>query len=281
MILPGSRSQPLAARIAETLDEPIADVGYDRFPDGERILSAPDLGDDVTVVASTPTDGALVELLQLLDVCRDVDDLALVLPYMGYARQDDAFADGEPVTARAVARALEGPDRVLTVDVHEPGVLDWFDAAGEDVSAAPVLADAVAGRVGADADPVVVAPDAGAASMAAAVAEIHGWSHDHMRKERLSGDEVQVAPPESDVDGRVTVLVDDIVATGGTMSEATARLLDAGAEAVHAACVHPVFARNAVTRMHRAGVDSILATDTLPSTVDRVSVAPVVADALR
>lgn len=277
MIVPGSRSQPLAARLADALDEPLAAVTYDRFADGERIVCAPDVADGATVVASTPTDGTLVELLQLLDVCRDVDDLTLVLPYMGYARQDARFEDGEPVSARAVAEALDGPDTVITVDVHEPGVLDFFAAETTDLSAAPVLTDAVAQRAD---DPVIVAPDGGAAGLAEAVAAPHGWASDHMTKERVDDGTVRVEPPARDLAGRTTVLVDDIVATGGTMSEAAAALEDAGAAAVHAACTHPVFARNAVTRMTRAGVETIVATDTLSSAVTRTSVAPVLADAL-
>jgi ribose-phosphate pyrophosphokinase len=196
---------------------------------------------------------------------------------MGYSRQDDEFDEGEAVSARAVASALPDVDSVTTVNLHETSVLDdWFGAPERtDLDAAPVLADAL----GVDA-PLVVAPDEGARRLAEAVAERLGGDADHLVKERLSGDEVRVETRAVDAEGRDAVLVDDMVATGGTVSEAVEVLRQNGARSMRVACVHPVLAGNAVLRLYSAGVERVVATDTLGTALSEVSVAPLVADRL-
>lgn len=278
MIVAGSRSQVLASRLSRALDEPLADVDYTRFPDGERLVRVHDVGDTVAVVASTPSDSAWIELLQLLDACRDADRVDLVLPYMGYSRQDREFEEGEAVSARALAEALPAVDSVTTVNVHEPSVLDLFPAdTTRDVDACSAL-----GRELRDVDdPLVLAPDEGAVPHAESFAASHGDADvDHLVKHRLDGDEVELETKELAVDGRDVVVVDDMIATGGTVSEAVDMLRSQGAGDVYAACVHPVLARDAVTRLHRAGVERVVATDTLESAVSEVSVADVVAEPL-
>lgn len=279
MIVAGSESQVLAARVARETGRELVRVEYKGFPDGERLVRVPGVssGDEVAVVASTPTDAAYVELLQILDSVRDAARVDLVIPYMGYSRQDDEFEDGEAVSARALASALPRVDSVTTVNVHEVSVLDdWFDADDrKDLDATPALADAL------DVDaPFVVAPDEGARSLASDLAELLGGDADYLVKERVSGDEVRVETSEVDVEGRDAVLVDDMVATGGTMSEAVEVLRDNGARSVRVACVHPVFARNAVLRLYSAGVERVVATDTLGTALSDATVAPLVAGRL-
>ena len=275
MIVAGSASQVLAARVARETGRELVAVEYESFPDGERLVRVPGVdGEEVAVVASTPTDEAYVELFQILDAVRDAARIDLVIPYMGYSRQDDEFEEGEAVSARALGSALPRVDTVTTVNIHETSVLeDWFDADDkEDVDTTPALADAL------DVDsPLVVAPDEGARSLASNLAERLGGDADYLVKERVSGDEVRVETRELDADGRNAVLVDDMVATGGTMSEAVGVLRDNGARSVRVACVHPVFARNAVLRLYSAGVERVVATDTLGTALSDATVAPVVA----
>jgi len=186
MIAAGSASQVLAARVARETGRELVRVEYERFPDGERLVRVPDTeGKEVAVVASTPTDAAYVELLQILDACSDASRIDLSVPYMGYSRQDKQFEGGEAVSARALASAIPSLETVTTVNVHERAVLDWFDAETADIDATPVLADAL------DADePLVVAPDEGARSLADSLAELLGGDPDHLVKKRVSGDEV-------------------------------------------------------------------------------------------
>jgi ribose-phosphate pyrophosphokinase len=282
MIVPGAPSQTLAAELARLLDEPLAPVDYERFPDGELRRRIGDVSPDrAVVVCSTTTSDAHVELLQLQDAAREAgaSEVVTVLPYMGYARQDEAFAPGDPVSARAVARAIStGTDRVLTVSPHEQGVCEHFDPTAEAVDAAALLADPLPADL---ADPVFLAPDAGASDLAAAARGAYGRGEvDHFEKTRLSGTEVEITPSDAAVEGRDVVVVDDIVATGSTTSEAVAVLSDRGAARTFVSCVHPLLVGSAATRLHRAGVAGIWGTDTVERPQSEVSAAPAVAEHL-
>jgi ribose-phosphate pyrophosphokinase len=279
MILSGSSSQQLAATLAAELDEDLGRVTYETFPDGERLVTVPSMSGRAVVVASTDSSDAHVELLQLQDAAREAgaSEVVTVLPYMGYARQDEAFESGQPVSARAMARAVStGTDRVVTVNPHEHAVLDFFDAPASAVDAAPRLADPLPDGL---ADPVFLAPDESALDLAASVRDGYGdGATDYFEKVRHSGSDVTVTPSDIDVSGRDVVVVDDIVATGSTMSEAI-RALDDPAR-VFVTCVHPLLAGNARLKLATAGVEAVHGTDTLERAVSSVSAAPVVADEL-
>jgi len=282
MIVPGSTSQALAARLARALDEPLAPVSYDRFPDGELRRGIGDVSPDrAVVVCATTSSDAHVELLQLQDAAREAgaDEVVTVLPYMGYARQDEAFVPGDPVSARAVARAIStGTDRVLTVCPHERGVCEHFDPPAETVSAAGLLAEPLPDDL---VEPLFLAPDGGAVDLATAARDAYGRGEvDHFAKTRHSGSEVEITPSDASVAGRDVVAVDDIVATGSTMSEAVAVLAERGAERTYVSCVHPLLVDDAATRLHRAGVAGVWGTDTVERPVSEVSAAPAIAEHL-
>jgi len=283
MIVPGSESQALGAALAAETGHSLAAVDYERFPDGELMASVgvPEGADRAVVVAATTSDAAHVELLQLQDAVREagVDEVVTVVPYMGYGRQERAFEPGQPVSARAVARAIStGTDRVVLVDPHEASVRDFFDVPCAVVEAAARLADPLAADL---TDPLFLSPDAGAIDLAEAVRDAYGRGDvDYFEKVRHSGTEVEVTPSDATVEGRDVVVVDDIVATGSTMSESIAVLNGRDAADVSVACVHALFARNARTKLERAGVSAIYATDTIERDVTTVSVAPTVADVL-
>ena len=277
MIVPGAASQAVAVALARELDEPLADVEYDRFADGERLVRVRGSGDRAVVVAATTSDRAHLELLQLQDAAgQRAEEVLTVLPYMGYARQDEAFTAGEPVSARAVARAVStGTDRVLTVNPHEPAVCEFFDVPCRAVDAAARLAE----PLGELSDPLFVSPDAGAAGLAETLRDAYGAGEaDHFEKRRLSDMSVEVTPGDAATAGRDVVLVDDIVATGESMRTAVEQLSDPGRVVV--ACVHPLLSGGARTRLADAGVDAVYGTDTIERAVSEVSVAPAIADAL-
>jgi len=280
MIVSGSASQTLAAALARETDHALAGVTYDQFPDGEGYVRLDGVDDHAVVVASTVTDAHHVELLQLQDAAREAGatEVTTVIPYMGYGRQDRAFEEGEAVTARAVARAIStGCDRVLTVTPHEPTTCEYFDVPARAVEAASRLADPLPDL----ADPVFLAPDDGARDIARAVRDAYGRGDvDFFEKTRHSGTEVDVEPNDAAVADRAVVLVDDIVATGSTMSESVRVLAERGADSVSVACVHPLLVRDATLKLERAGVDAIYGTDTVERPVSTVSVAPLLADAL-
>jgi len=279
-IVGGPASQLLASRTARALGtEPVL-CEFNRFPDGELYLRIADKteNESVTLIQSTPTDSDFVSLLQLIDACEGAKELNVVIPYMGYARQDKKFKSGEPISARAVARCINA-DRIFTVNIHTQSVLEHFPSPAKNLDAAKLLGDHIAG-FGLE-NPILVAPDAGAEGLVKNVSFGLGFDYDHLQKTRLSGDTVIIKTKHVDVTGRHVVLVDDMIATGGTMAESIKMLKGQGAVDVHLVCVHPVLARNAALRLFNAGVKDIISTDTLEKAESRLSVAPLIADALK
>jgi ribose-phosphate pyrophosphokinase len=282
-IVPAPSSQSVAAALAATGVGTLTTPAYEWFTDDETLLSVPEFDDDTAiVVGSTATNDAHVELLQLQDAVREAGatDITTVIPYLGYARQDQAFKPGQPVSARAMAKAAStGTDRVLVVNPHEPDVTDFFTVPTEAVDAAAALADPLDDL----SKPLFVAPDEGATSLATTTRDAYGRGDvDYFQKERdYDTGEVEVTPSDATVEGRDVVLVDDIIATGGTMSGAIDALHDRDVGRVYACCVHPVLAGAARTKLAAAGVEAVIGTDTVERAVSDVSVAPAIADALR
>ena len=277
MIVPGSASQEVAAALARELDEPLAAVEYDWFADGETLVRVPDTDDRAVVVASTVSDAAHVELLQLQDAARQqAEEVLTVLPYMGYGRQDDSFEPGQPVSARAMARSIStGTDRVLTVNPHETSITEFFDVPCASVDAAGRLAEPLPELT----DPLFLSPDAGALALAETVRDAYGRGEtDYFEKVRHSDTDVEVRPSDAVTADRDVVLVDDIVATGSTMSTAIEQL--SAPARVFVTCVHPMLAANARTKLGTAGVERVYGTDTIERAVSAVSAAPAIASAV-
>ena len=273
------KSQVLGSKVAKTLDLQFVYSQFKAFPDGELYLKTGTLDGETLLISSTADNQSLVQLLLMIDAC-DTSDVTLVLPYMGYARQDKRFSDGEPVSSRAIARALSaGVSRVITVNIHEPSVLSHFQVPAVDISLAPEMARWIA-HLGCD-DPLILAPDKGAAVFAAEIASHGKWETDHLLKTRLSGEEVRIAPSSMDVKGRDIVITDDIISTGGTLATAAGMLKDGGARSVHAACVHGVFASGGFARLAAAGLATVAASDTIESAASAYTAAEIIAEAVR
>lgn len=279
MILSGAASQSLGARLAAETSHQLGRVRYEEFPDGEQLVRVPhSISGTAVIVASTVSDRAHIQLLQLQDAARaaGADEIVTIIPYLGYARQDAVDSGGEPISIRAIAQAISpGSDRVITVSPHEHSVLDFFDVPATAVNGATPLAAALP----AFEDPVFLAPDEGALALARTLRDAYGHGNvDHFQKHREDGSTVDVQPHETDVAGRPVITVDDIVATGSTMSQAIAHLDQPAA--VHVACVHPLLVDDAYTRLLEAGATAIHGTDTVERPVSTVSVGSVLADVL-
>lgn len=281
-VVAGPRNPSLAESLADLLDSEVVRPEVRRFPDGEAYVRVEaDLGGEpVCLVQSTPSDRAWIELLLLQDAVASwsPDRLAVVVPYLGYARQDRRFEPGEALSAKVLVSTIgDAADALVTVDPHEDHVPQLGSVTARVVSATPAIGRALADR---DVD-LVLAPDAAAVGLAEAVADEIGADADHLDKTRVSDDDVRIEPKTLDVEGRRAAIVDDIVSTGGTMSRAAEALIDQGAAAVLAATVHGVFAEDALDRLDKAGVDEVLATDTIESDRSEVGVASVLAPAVR
>lgn len=281
MIISCASSQSLAAAIESETGIPLADVSYTQFPDGELLITTSFDASTAVVVGATVSSDAHIELLLAQDAARQsgADRVITVLPYMGYARQDAAFEPGQPISARAIATAISaGTDHVLIVNPHTDAVCDFFDVPADSIDAASRLAAPLPDGLS---DPVFLAPDEGAIGLGRTVRDAYGTgTTDYFTKTRLSSAEVETTPSDTDVSDRDVVIVDDIIATGGTMSEAISVLTARGAGRIYATCVHPVLADNARIRLAKSGVTAVYGTDTVDCAVSTISVAPVIADAL-
>ncbi len=285
IVVPGTASQVLAHGVAEHLGAELASVTCRRFPDGELYLRIETdfSGEECVVVQSTPPpqDRNIFELLSLLETLKEggAAEVTAVVPYFAYGRQDRRFMEGEAVTSRVLARHVSvHADRCVTVNLHKSSILDYFEVDATELDASPLLGEHL--RPGVSRRSVVIAPDAGAAWMAQRVAEVLGCRHDYLEKKRLGPGEVVLKQKELEVEEEV-VLVDDIIDSGGSMVEALRALRSQGAERVHIACVHALATGSAIARLLASGAERVAGTDTVPSQVSVVSVAGLVAKALK
>ncbi|HIJ06586.1 MAG: Ribose-phosphate pyrophosphokinase [Methanomicrobiales archaeon 53_19] len=273
------KSQIIASRVAKNLGAPLGRVKMSRFPDNELYIRADELDNETVIVSSLPDAESIVELLLLIDACEG-SEVTLVIPYMAYARQDKQFNTGEPISIRAIATALSrGVARIITVNIHEPEVLKYFDAPTKNISIAPAIGEYIAGT-GLE-NPLILAPDDGAWAFAKGVAAAHGWDCDHLDKTRLSGVEVTIEKKDVGVFGRHVIIVDDIISTGGTLATAAEMLAAEGAESISAACVHGVFSGGGYARLVAAGFSGVASSDTIERGCSLISAAPAIAEALR
>jgi len=273
------KSQIIAGRIAERLNADLAATKFSQFPDGELYVQTGPIDDETIIVGSLVDSDTLVQLLLLIDACEQ-SRITLVLPYMGYARQDKRFKDGEPISARAIAQSLGfGIDRIITAHVHEPSILGYFGVPATNVSLIPEIKSYIA-SVGYD-NPLILAPDEGAEGFAADIAREGAWEYDYLIKTRLDGEHVRMEPKKLHVESRTVLIVDDIISTGGTLAMATELLRDQGALAVHTVCVHGIFASGAYTLLKNSGIGDVAASDTIETGYSRYSAAEPLTKAIK
>jgi len=294
-LISGMANLPLAEAIAAQLGLPLGRRVLQRFPDGELHIEIEESvrGHDVYLLQSTspPADAHLFELLLLADACRRAGAarLTAVIPYFGYARQDRRASGREPVAARLVADLLKtaGLHRVVAVDLHTSAVEGFFPMPIEHVSAIPLLADAIRSDLPANA--VIVAPDLGAVKLAERYASLLQMPLAFVQKSRLSGEEVRVDRVVGDVQGRVPVMVDDMISTGGTIVAAFQALQEAGAASAPLIVVasHGLFVGLVLARMRWLPLQRIVVTDSVSSSLtpefplQRQSLRTLVADVIR
>jgi ribose-phosphate pyrophosphokinase len=290
-LISGTAHRELAEAIATEIGRDLAKAHVARFPDGEvDIKIDEDLrGRDVFVLQPTcpPVNDNWVELLLLLDTLRraSAGRITAVMPYYGYARKDRKDEGRVPISAKVVANTLvaSGAERLVTLDMHAAQIQGFFDIPVDHLYARPVLLDAVE-ELGVE-NPVVVTPDVGGTKMARAYAKRLGADLAIVDKRRISGSETVVEHVIGDVKGRNCVIVDDMISTGGSITQAAETLKRAGADRIVIAVSHAVFCGPAVERLESAPVDTVLVTDTIPlarkpKNLKTVSVAPLVARAI-
>jgi len=286
-IIAGPTSTALSRRIAELLHLRIVDVESRVFPDGESYvrLTAPVRGEEVAIIQtlSRPQDTAAIQLLQLLSAVKEHGAMKAiaVVPYLAYARQDKRFLEGEVVTAALLAKLIKeaGADAFMTVDAHSIDSTRGFSIPVTNVDASPVVSEKLLEMKLNGAS--VVAPDEGALDRARSLARFLAGEAFSMRKsrDRTTG-KIVMADADFDVSGKNVVIFDDVISTGGTVTEGIKILRRHNPSRIVVACVHALMVGNALDRILAAGSEEIIATDTLPTAVKTVSVAPLIAEEL-
>ena len=286
-IIPGPSSTKLGNSIAEILGIETVRIAHKKFPDGESYVrfEGEVAGEEVAIVQTTgpPQDTNLIQLFILADAAKDLGAkrVIAVVPYLAYARQDKRFLPGEAISIQTIGKLLKasGIDELLTVNVHQEKVLEKFEIPARNISAIGLLANYFKSRglEGAFA----LAPDKGASEFATEASKIlgggYGWLH--KERDRYTG-EVKTEEKTLDVSGKDAIIFDDIISTGGTTANAVKILKKQGARRIFAACVHPLMIGNAKERILQSGAEEIVGTDSVPSNVTVVSLAPLLAKAL-
>jgi len=295
-IFAGRSNPDLAEKICDYLGITLGRAHVDNFPDGEVIVKLEDdvRGRDAFVIQSTcrPVNENMMELLIFIDCLRRASArrITAVIPYFGYARQDRKDEGRVPITAKLVSNliTIAGADRVLTMDLHAAQIQGFFDIPVDHLLAEPVFLEYF--RTLPLHDPVFVSPDVGNVKRARSYAERLGADLAVIDKRRISGSESRVQNIIGSVKGRDVLMVDDMIATAGTVYQAAVAVKRCGARSVRVAATHAVLCGPAVERLVSAPLDEVAVTDTIPVPTELrrkigklkvLSVAPLLGEAIR
>jgi ribose-phosphate pyrophosphokinase len=295
-LLAGNSNRQLAEAISQYLKIPLTQAVVRRFADMEVFVEIQEnvRGEDIFVIQSTsyPANDNLMELLIIIDALRRASArrITAVIPYFGYARQDRKMGSRTPISAKLVANLITGAGahRVLTVDLHAGQIQGFFDIPTDNLYAQPVMVKDIQDYIGGR-NLMVVSPDVGGVIRARGLAKRLGADLAIVDKRRERAGESEVMNIIGDVSGRVCLLVDDIVDSGGTICNAADALLREGAEGVYAYATHGVLTGGAVARIQASKLKSMVITDSIAATdevrkcanIRRISIAPLLGEAMR
>ncbi len=268
-IVTGSSNPELAQAICNHLGCRLTPAVTETFSDGEiRIeIGANVRGDDVFVVQPTcaPVNDNLLQLSLILDALKraSAGRVTAVVPYYGYARQDRKVVPRSPISAKLVADFLTvaGMSRMITIDLHAGQIQGFFDVPVDNLYALPVFLEYLRKL---DEDFIIVSPDAGGTERARAYAKRLGVGLAIIDKRRDEPNKAKAMNVIGDVDGKVGVLIDDMIDTAGTMVQAAEALLSHGAREVMACATHPVLSGPAIRRLCNSKFSQIVVTNTIP-----------------
>jgi ribose-phosphate pyrophosphokinase len=269
-VFSGTANRPLAERMCEHLNLRLGEASVSRFPDGEvRVKIEEDVrGADVFVLQPTcpPVNDNLMELVLLIDAFKraSAERITAVVPYFGYARQDRKDEGRVPISAKLVSNMIvqAGASRVLCLDLHAAQIQGFFDIPVDHLYASPVLSRYFR-RLDIK-DLVVVAPDVGSSRLARGYAKRLNAGLAIVDKRRVSDRVTEVMNVIGDVKGRGVLLIDDMISTGSSITQAAKTVHDLGAKEVYLAATHALLCGNAMALLDAAPVEAIVVTDTIP-----------------
>jgi ribose-phosphate pyrophosphokinase len=297
-VFSGNSNRRLAEAIARELGQPLGRATVGRFSDGEIQVEVGEnvRGLDTFVIQSTSPDANtnLMELLIMIDALKRASarSIVAVMPYYGYARQDRKTASRSPITAKLVADLVvsSGATRVVSMDMHAGQIQGFFNVPFDHLYAAPVLLDDMRRRFDGDSqNVVVVSPDAGGVERARAYSKRLGSTLGIIDKRRTKPNVAEIMNVIGEVQGKVAVILDDMIDTAGTLTQAANALVDKGAVKVYAYATHAVLSGPAVERITKSPIEEVVVTDTIAPRPDAeacrkiraLTVAGLLAEAVR
>ncbi len=286
-VVGGNASKDLAKRIARRLKAKYVDADTRTFPDGEsKITFRHNLKKSVVLVVQStypPVDTNLLQILSIISEAKKISSkIYAIMPYMGYARQDRQFLNGEIVTMSVVAKMLQaaGAKKIIAVDIHSKTALRHFKIPTENVSAIPELAKYL--KKLKLKNPIVVSPDTGGSLRAKKFADILKSDFITLKKSRnRKTGKVSIQSTKADVNGKDLIIVDDIISTGGSVVKATQFLKKQKCKRVFVVCTHGLLVGDAEKNIKKAGVTQIISTNTIPRSISKVDVSGVIAQAVQ
>ena len=286
-VIGGGASKDLAKRLARKLKAVYIKTETKIFPDGESKVSFQKIPKKsvILVVQSTypPVDTNLLQTLSIISQVRKVSSRTFaIMPYMGYARQDKQFLNGEVITMSAVAKMLQsvGAKKVIVVDIHSNIALNHFKIPTENVSAIPELAKYFK-KLNLK-NPLVVSPDMGGYSRSKKFASLLKTDFIVLKKhrDRKTGS-VSIQTAKMDVQGKDLILVDDIISTGSSIIKAAQFLKKQKCKRVFVACTHGLLVEGAEKKIRKAGVSRIISTNTIPGNTSKVDISGILAKSVQ
>jgi len=270
-IFSGTSNQELWKAICKYIKVPYGDAKIKRFSDGEVYAEIGESvrGSHVFVVQSTcpPVNENIMELLIMVDALKraSAGKITAVIPYYGYARQDRKVSPRSPISAKLIADMLfkSGINRVVTVDLHAGQIQGFFDVPVDHIYASPIFIPYLQERYP-HGDVVVVSPDAGGLERARIFAKALNSKLAVTDKRRPSSNHAEIMHVIGDVNGKATVIVDDLVDTARTAVKAAEALIREGAKSVSLCCTHAVLSGDAVERIEASMLEEVVVTDTIP-----------------
>ncbi|OMP66838.1 ribose-phosphate diphosphokinase [Domibacillus epiphyticus] len=285
----------LAQQIAEFIGVELGKCSVTRFSDGEVQINIEESirGCDVYIVQSTsgPVNEHLMELLIMIDALKraSAKTINVVIPYYGYARQDRKARAREPITAKLVANLLEkaGTTRLITLDLHAPQIQGFFDVPIDHLMGVPILGEYFQAKGFNKEEIVIVSPDHGGVTRARKLADRLKAPIAIIDKRRPRPNVSEVMNIVGNVEGKIAILIDDIIDTAGTITLAAKAISESGAKEVYACCTHPVLSGPAMERIGNSNIKELVVTNSiaLPSEkktdkVVELSVAPLLGEAI-
>ena len=295
-VFTGNSNPALARRICDSLGITLGTAGVKNFSDGEILIEIGEnvRGRDVYIIQSTcaPTNNNLMELLIMTDALKRASaaTITAVIPYYGYARQDRKAAPRTPITAKLVADLITtaGVNRVVTIDLHAGQIQGFFNIPVDNLYAVPVILDYLKNRFAGE-QIVMVTPDAGGTERARAFAKRLKCTLAVIDKRRTGPNVAEVMHLIGDARDKVAIILDDMIDTAGTLTQAAKALKENGARAIYACATHGVLSGPAIERINNSDIEEVVLTDTIPlgdkgqdtSKVRVLSVAKLLAEAIR